>query len=440
MTGKRIFKRVLKIIVCVILVLAVLAGVAYFFFDPYKGSVSVWKMQNGTPQQVMTKKQAVTDLEFIKDKVKSLHYSTINGLSPAFREQYDKEIAALTDHPTILQVWQAGSRILHTLNDGHSNLYGYMGRRAYGGAIYSIADGAVYIHINDQSYRVKKICGVDIDLLRQNASAQNSYENDLYRDYRFLSCLQTDLDLEWLGCPPFEVYTVDFDNNGKTQTATIPRNPTGSNQTKEKWVSYRIDKGNSVGILTLNSCKDNDEYRETLRNFFTEVKADGITNVAVDLRSNGGGSSYVMNDFIRYLNVDRYEDFASYHRLKLIRFKDPVSATVQNKKINDLLFSGKVYVLTSTETFSSAMQFSVGLQDNKLAKVIGEPSGNKPCQYGEVVTFLLPNSKLYFSTTYAYFERPDASKADMAYQMPDYPVSADAAVDKLCELTKGTGK
>jgi Periplasmic protease len=440
MTGRRIAKKVLKILLIGLILLAILAAVGYFFFDPYLGSTEDWQEQNVKLQRTLTKKQALDDLNFIKDKVGALHYSARNGLSSAFKKQYEKEIAGLSDKPTVLSVWRAGCRILHTLNDGHSTIYAYLDARSYSKANYSIAGNAVYIKLNNRSFRVEKICGADINLLRQNGSAQFSYENSIYRDYRFLSDLKVDAGLEFLGCPPFGQYTVAYDDNGRTRTVTIPRDQNSENSTAEKWVGYRIDKPDNVGIFTLNSCNDNDEYRKTLHNFFAAVKKSGVTNVAVDLRENGGGNSLVLNDFIRYLNVGRYQYFTSYHRLKLISFKDPFSATVENSRITDLLFKGKVYVLTSPETFSSAMQFSVVLQDNGLAKVIGEPSGNKPSQYGKVVTFLLPNIKMYFSTTYAYFERPDKTKVNAAYQVPDYPVSSAKAVDRLCEITRGAGR
>lgn len=429
-------KRILKIFLIILAFLLVLVAFAYFFLNPYKGSVLDWKKQNVKLQQVLTKKQATDDLHFIEDKISALHYSARNGLPAAFKKQYEQEIVSLSDHPTILQVWQAGSRMLHTLDDGHSAIYGYIDERSYSDADYSFINNDVYITIGGQSYRVTKICGTDIDLLKRNASLQLSYENEIYRDYQFLFYLKTDAKLEWLGCPSFSQYTVEYCKNEKTQAIVISPDTLSENAAPEKWVSYRIDKADNIGILTLNKCKDNDEYKKSLYDFFTEVKKSGVTNVAIDLRENGGGSSYVLNDFIRYLNVDRYQDYTSYHRLKLISFKDPGSTTVKNSKIHDLLFNGKVYVLTSPETFSSAMNFSVVLQDNKLAQVIGEPSGNKPCQYGEVVTFLLPNSKMYFCTTFAYFERPDKSKIQEAYQVPDYDTSLDKAIDKLFEITR----
>ena len=165
------------------------------------------------------------------------------------------------------------------------------------------------------------------------------------------------------------------------------------------------------------------------------MKKQDIKNIAVDLRNNGGGSSMVLNEFVRYLNVEKIQNYSSNYRIRFFNLHS-LFTTIEGKKESDLLFKGNVYVLTSPATFSSAMNFSVVLQDNNLAKVIGEPCGNKPTQYGEVVTFLLPNTKLYFDTTFAYFERPNKKLADAKYQVPDYPVDSKDAVSKLYEIIK----
>ena len=68
---------------------------------------------------------------------------------------------------------------------------------------------------------------------------------------------------------------------------------------EKPFVSYRIDVPGSLAILTLNECENSEEYRTCLQEMFTEVKAENIRNVAVDLRENGGGNSMVANEFLR---------------------------------------------------------------------------------------------------------------------------------------------
>lgn len=435
MIGKHIIRKFIKTSLFVFAGFAILLLMLYFLFNAYRGSVSTWQKQNVQIEQVLTKKQAADDLRYIKEKVNQLHYSARNGLPKNFEKQYEYEIEHLSSKPTVLKVWQAGSRILQTLDDAHSTLYAYIDDRSYKNIDYSLNNNELFININKNQYKVNKINGASINVLMKNAYSQISYENDIYRDYEFISSLKHESEIEWLGSPSFNTYTVEYVDNGDAKNITFqPDNVSSKSSTN--WVYFQIDKANNVGIFTLKRCNYNDEYKQVLNNFFAAVRKNHITNIAVDLRENSGGSSLVANEFIRYLNVDQFKDYTSYYRLKIISGKSPFN-TIKNKKISSLLFNDKVYVLTSPKTFSSAMNFSVLLQDNKLAKVIGEPCGNKPSQYGEVVTFLLPDSKLYFSTTIAYFERPDKSIAGASFQVPDYSVPYKDALYKLYELTKG---
>jgi len=181
---------------------------------------------------------------------------------------------------------------------------------------------------------------------------------------------------------------------------------------------------------------NNEKYKDILKEFFTAVKTNNITDIAVDLRENGGGNSMVANEFMRYLDTETYKEFGSSIRFGIIHIKNG-NKTVTNKQYENLLFKGRVYVLTSQFTFSSATMFSVYIQDNKLGKVIGEPSGNRASAYGDVISFQLPNSKLAFNTTYKYFHRPDSSKDNEDYQIPDYFISSEKALEKFYELAGG---
>lgn len=206
-----------------------------------------------------------------------------------------------------------------------------------------------------------------------------------------------------------------------------PRNRIQLTATGAPFIRYTIDPQSRFAVLVLDACENNDLYRLTLRKFFEQVKFFKIPYIALDLRNNTGGDSEVIYEFIRYLPCHAYHDYSAWQRKnnRIERFEGQIK---QNKKYLDLTYSGKIYVLTAHETFSSAMMFSVVLQDNKLARVIGEPSREKPTDYGDVVRFSLPNSKLVLNLTYKKFFRPDHSKDQNAYQVPDYPVSATQAL------------
>jgi C-terminal processing protease CtpA/Prc len=162
---------------------------------------------------------------------------------------------------------------------------------------------------------------------------------------------------------------------------------------------------------------------------FTEIKRNHIQNVVVDLRGNGGGNSLVADEFIRYLDIDTYKETACNWRLGLFKFKNG-SNTQTNDKNVDLQFTGKVYLLTSSSTFSSGMMFAEFIKDNELGTIIGEAPGNTPTGYGDIAIFQLPNSKLCFQVSTKEFFRADISSTEKLVE-PDIPCDSDDAMDML---------
>ena len=175
---------------------------------------------------------------------------------------------------------------------------------------------------------------------------------------------------------------------------------TGIDQTEndsenEEIFSYEIDNENKLGILTIRSCRYNDEYKKIVQEFFTEINNGNIENVVVDLRNNGGGSSLVANEFIEYFPVDEYKGWDSY-----VRFGDYLVKNidiVNNNKKKTPQFNGSVFILTNVFSYSAAKDFAMLIKDNNLGVLVGEASGNLPDSYGDCLYFTLPNSKFTLS-------------------------------------------
>ena len=105
----------------------------------------------------------------------------------------------------------------------------------------------------------------------------------------------------------------------------------------------------------------------------------------------------------------------------------------KNEKVNDLLFTGDFYLLTSSGTFSSAMLYAQYVKDNHVGTIIGEAPGNDPNGYGEVVYFALPNSKIFMSVSTKHFIRVDKDAGTYLVE-PDIECSSNEAMDKLYEV------
>ena len=196
---------------------------------------------------------------------------------------------------------------------------------------------------------------------------------------------------------------------------------------KETFYDYAVDRDPGIGIFTLRQCIFDETYKSALKDFFTSVRDEGVHSIIVDLRGNPGGNSLVANEFIRYLSVESYQTVTSIVRLGPINWKNRTGQ--QKNQQAEFVFSGNVYVLTSADSFSSAMDFAALLSDNGLCMVVGETPGNMPSSYGDILYFQTPNAKLAFTVSYKYFIRPDASKSDLPL-IPDVQVPADAALEE----------
>ncbi len=393
--------------------------------------------------QAMTRHDALKDLAYLVNHIKRIHLSTTKGLPDAIQLQYKQEIANIPMEPTVLNVWNAASRILRKLKDAHSRAnfhsMSQLQKRLDQNFI-MINSRVICITGSYFGWRVNKVNNITIEELYARFLSLYSYENVYWAINHFPYYLRTIEGLNWLGIATNGSLQVEFENNSVKEIVTLPfiePIPANNNITPREFVRYEIDTHRNVGIFILDKCMMNEKYEETIKKFFTEVKVAGIQNIAIDLRVNGGGNSDVIDKFLQYLPVEEFTDYGVLERLgRWIIGHRPLKT--KNKIFSDLAFHGRAFVLTSSGTFSSAMLFAVILRDNDLCRVIGQPLGNKPSHYGESLDFQMPNSKLVFTLTYKKFTRPDTSKNDEEALIPDYPtiltVESDGVMEKLYEV------
>jgi C-terminal processing protease CtpA/Prc len=152
----------------------------------------------------------------------------------------------------------------------------------------------------------------------------------------------------------------------------------------------------------------------------------------VDIRGNGGGNDAVIGEFFRYLDIDKYKTCGLEWRLGFFTVPYPPRYE-KNEKVNDLLFKGDFYLLTSSGTFSSGMLYAQYVKDNHIGTIIGEAPGNDPNGYGEVVFFSLPNSKIFMSVSTKHFVRADSNAGTYLVE-PDISCESTEAKERLYEI------
>lgn len=376
---------------------------------------------------VLNSEQAQKDLKYVYDTVRAKHpvFLIDDGAEKRFGDVYIKLRRELMDKDsvTVNELWEKSAELVCTLDDAHTIV---------------TASGTEYVNGGDEISKayndgtLVSIDGISADSMKEHFKKVFPCEPQVsfYADYMFGVVLEYGSWLTLLGADVSDGIDVVIGEN--TKHFDMTDEPPERKQLE--LCSYKIDKENSLGIFTLNRCEMSAEYTDRLSEFFSAVRDNNIGNIAVDLRSNGGGTTEVINEFLRYINISDYKLFGGTDiRIggNLISYRDEITP---NKHV-DNAFDGRVYVLTSQYTFSSAMDFATVIQDNGIGKVIGETPGNMPTAYGDKLGFQLPESKLLLGVSYKKFYRVDIDKSEEPL-IPDCTVNADEALEKLVEYIK----
>jgi hypothetical protein len=215
------------------------------------------------------------------------------------------------------------------------------------------------------------------------------------------------------------------------------------------------------------------DFNIFLKQMFKQMNQKGITNLIVDLRHNGGGDYRLGGKFISLISDSDVHDFVRsfiYTPLTRNLFSDYCKLAQhiykqQNKKdlpYNEILinngselnqaiglipeserYKGKIILLTGSDTNSAAAHFSVAMQDNKLATVVGLPVANNANVNSTLTPIKLKNTDIVISFSSIYLQRPDTLKG--IYFTPDYYVERpvddfytghDKVFEKALELIK----
>lgn len=404
------------------------------YIIPYWNSYA-FKDYNGiilNYNEVISYKDAEEDLKELKNHLERTHPMFKNGLTKEVEKAYNASLERLKrkDRITVNDLRREIQMILHLMGDAHTSTYNNYPNDTY---LKAIPDKY------SQGYSIIAINSKTVEQVFEDAKPYYCYETEDGINID-LGSLAT---LDFLGYSEPFTYKWSNGENVIEETYTANdfvswdefvkiRNEYYTQSAPKDFVYYDIDEQKSLAVLTLTQCTYNQTYIDCVNSMFTEVKEKNIKNVAVDLRGNGGGSSLVGNEFVKYLPVDSYSDCSFDWRCGFITFHVN-SGKIKNKRNKNLTFEGNVYILTDNDSFSSARDFAMLIQDNNLGKIVGEPSANSVNCYGEVTYFYLPNSGLFVQISTKKFYRIDGSSTD-DYVMPDYPCASKDCYEKLYEV------
>lgn len=434
---KTVTKIVLPVFPVMIVVFSSLAAYCCPYWNSYslKQVDAVWRNFD----EELTYEQAAEDLSAAMRHLEHIHPLFRSGLTPEIQERYDASLGRLQEMQTITvnDLRRELQTVLHPIHDAHTTTYNSWPSDRYlsdipmkhweGYTIYSV-NGRTKEEIIEAaepyySYETKDWITVDFGSLA--ALTFLGYEEP------FIYVWENEAGEKVTVTYTSEDFVTGEEYAAKAQLYQIDEEEELQDEQGRPFVSYEIDEEKSLAILTLTACNYNDEYIACVRKMFQEIKEKQIRNVAVDVRGNGGGDSRVANEVVKYLPVTRYRDVPCDWRWGWFVFSS--DGWIKNKQYEKLLFDGALYVLTNTESFSSAMDFALIIQDNELGYVVGESPANAVNSYGDVTLFSLPNSGMLIQISTKKWYRIDGTNPN-DYVIPDYPCDGSDAVTTLYSI------
>lgn len=156
-------------------------------------------------------------------------------------------------------------------------------------------------------------------------------------------------------------------NRARTQFAITFRDPPHL-QISAPNFSWEISRQHHYAVFWLYHCVDTPNYLSAVNDFFREIYRFHITHVILDLQDNGGGNSSVMWPWLEWMHTPSI--IRNYGGGALTLGDNPYPPVHPISPAQQ--FHGRIFVLTSWTTFSSAVVVADILAINHLAVIGGQ--------------------------------------------------------------------
>jgi hypothetical protein len=190
-------------------------------------------------------------------------------------------------------------------------------------------------------------------------------------------------------------------------------------------------------------------FEKELETYFAELKEKGVSNLIIDLRENGGGSSYPAEAILQKIAHKPYQQtggstmrvsrqfgefldglpwafrmiakkglMKDYHKYPIGTNIKEESKPILPKKVKNS-FSGQVYVLIGPNTHSAAMMMANAVEDFDLGILVGEPTKSIPRELSNALPLKTPNAKIAFVVPASLFARANGDENNFEPVKPD---------------------
>lgn len=421
--------------------------------------VEAIKNTHPNPYQIISEKefvqQTITIKESFKDSLTTKEYYRV--IAPF--------VASLNDGHTRLAF--PGRRLLHS----EDNLFPYIIKASIDSPFLKVTENIdnefVQIPVGAE---ILKIGGISSEQIIQKIIDNTSGESKEYRlkmgaDYNmFAFVFGAFYDLE-------EQVYVDYLYEGEViskmvPTITLKRLMNIAKNRKVDPVSsivitnYTLSlvPGANTAVLDIRYLGEKKEFEQFLKESFKTINGARIKKIVIDIRENGGGNSLLGDELIKYLSPIPFRQFdqtvVKYSQLQKETYanrcqndqqncdlynyiKTKQNGELETLTVKDLVtphlaedrFQGKVYLLTSRRTFSSAMNLAQAFKHYKLGEIVGEETGGYLVSFGDLISVNLPVTNWIVTISTKKFYTVGSKETDLQGVVPDIRMNAVNALD-----------
>lgn len=424
-----------------------------------------------SPSGLLSPEQAKFDIGALFYTISEVHpnmYSVAGQIS--LLSAINRASESITDSISVEELYKIAAPIVAMIGDGHTNLF-FPANSVFKRDTKRLP---VWMHVeSDRTITVDRSldsimpCGAKV--LKINGKATDQIIDELMQyvsgetEHFRLSRLDDLRPLLHVSMPA-DSYEIEYVAPGSTETRSytfpaltppeymsrVPA-PKNDNNSGEPY-TFRIDESEQVGIMDFRSFENQDKMKTFADSMFTTIRKRGIRDLIIDIRENGGGASSVGDILLQYftpkpfIQMEKvliritpttrrlmwYGDMTPgiyYHVTPEDKFHKPLSR-------EEGFYDGKVWLLTSNKTFSSAGSFAWAAQVFGASTLVGETTGGMNVAYGDVLGYNLPISGITCGISYKRFWKHNADENDIHGAIPEYQVPKEEAMMKALQLIR----
>jgi hypothetical protein len=181
------------------------------------------------------------------------------------------------------------------------------------------------------------------------------------------------------------------------------------NTEKEPYYSFHTI-GDSIGIIDINLCEGRYKFASFCDSVFVILKQRNIPNLIIDVRDNGGGSTFHGDTLLTYITNKKFTQYGQVkmkmspmvnNNLDTIYFEE-YNQRPERAYDNPKRFEGDVYMIANQNSFSSATMLAATFKCYDMGTLIGEETGGVEVFFDEPILMTLPNTGIRFLASYQY--------------------------------------